>query len=95
MIDPVVKRINTCYAAMAALPTDALHELMASPDMQLVSHDLSRCMILMELLFRLDGSHPEVPDLVWTLVFGDAVVMPAGLKSISEAHPWAQRWNRH
>lgn len=95
MIHPVAKRINNCYAAMAALPTNVLHELLDSPDMQHVSHDLTRCVILMELLYRLDSSHPEMPGLVWTLVFGDLIVIPEGLMSPSEAHPELRHWTQH
>lgn len=92
MIHPVVRRINNCYAAIAALPWDALQELMSSPEMQHVTHDLTRCVILMELLYRLDSSHPEMPGPVWTLVFGDVVAIPEGLMSPSEAHPELRCW---
>jgi hypothetical protein len=94
-MSPVTKRINNCYAGIAALPWDALQELVDSPDMQHVIHDLTRCVILMELLYRLDSSHPEMPGLVWTLVFGDVVAVPEGLMSPSEAHPELRRWTRH
>lgn len=93
MTHPVVKRINKCYAAVATLPTDALHELIDSPDMQHFFHDLTRCVVPMELLYRMDSSHPEMPALVWTIVFGNWVVVPEGLMSPSEAHPELRCWN--
>jgi hypothetical protein len=87
MTHPVTKLVNASYMSVATMSSNALHELLASAEVQHGTNYLTRCVLLMELLYRITGPHPEVPALVWTLVFSDIANPPEGLMSPSEAHP--------
>jgi hypothetical protein len=95
MAHPVSKRVNVIYQSVADWPTVRLHELLGSDGIQHVSHDLTRCVFLMELMFRTFGENPDVPRLVWQLVFGDVLPSPEGLMCPSQAHPHRRRRTEH
>ena len=95
MTHPVSKLINVSYQPVSTWPTARLHELLGSEGIQHVSHDLTRCVFLMELMFRAYGEHPAVPALVWQLVFGEVVSPPEGLMPPSQARRNLRSWTEH